>query len=215
MNESWNLFAAPAAHIPFTLQGYPGLLRVYYGTNTDAAKSGFDFLAGLRFNPDICKGYPVVHARIEDYAGSGYRTVCAWIQLVTRVEGSAHTQPAAQGQHSVSRDIAPALEDLAMPFVCLGNLPQFFDAPCMNLNDSAWLRWSADTFLTTLPMRSRDEAIQCLAAFRWGYDENNLPESTPVLHPLQVTGAEAWNSHLPFLRGAFPHWRFMEAPESA
>lgn len=210
MSEQWSIYASPSAEIPFTLRDYPGILRVYYGVNTDAVKAGFDFLGGLNFNPDFCKGYPVVHARIEDYAGSGYRTVCAWIQVVTRVDIDSH-DAAANAVITASLDIAPAFEGLGLPFVCLGNLPQFFDAPCHNLNASAELRWTADTFLTTMPMRSRDEAIQCLASFRWGYDENDLPGTLPVQHPLEVTSGDAWNHHLPFLRGEFPGWTFQDA----
>ena len=131
--QSWKLFDR-ATVIPFMLRGREGRVGVYYGANDDPVKSGFDSL-NLNFDTNLCRGYPAIHACIEEYAGSGYRTVCGWIQIVTRVDfngqGGAVT--------SVSLDIAPAFQDLDLPFACFGNLPQFFDAPCLNLGGSAEL----------------------------------------------------------------------------
>ncbi len=211
MSPSTDLFSSPSAVIPFTLRQRAGSLAVYYAANSDPLFAGFDFLAGLNFDVNLCAGYPAIHARIEDYAGSGYRTICGWIQLVTRVDQDSHDPAAARRVTSVSIDLAPAFADTGLPFACFGNLPQFFDAPCRNLNDSAELRWTADTFLTATPLRSRADPIQCLAAFRWGYTETDLPGQPPVLLPLEVTGAAAWNHHLAFLAEQFPDWTFQPA----
>jgi hypothetical protein len=67
----------------------------------------------------------------------------------------------------------------------------------------------ADSFLTTVPMRSRDEDIRRLAGFRWGYIEYEPSAGRPVSTlPLTVTDASAWNDLLPFLRKTFTRWRF-------
>jgi hypothetical protein len=206
-----SLFASPSAVVPFRLRGFSGSLAVYYAANNDPAQAGFDFLGGLGFNLDLCRGYPVIHARVEEYAGSGYRTVCGWIQVVTRYDRLSNDPAAARETKSLSCDIAPAFQDLNLPFACYGNLPQFFDAPCHNLNGSAELRWVADTFLTTTPLRSRAESIECLAGFRWGYIETAGPARPPRLLPLEITGAQAWNEHLAYLRQEFSAWTFQPA----
>jgi hypothetical protein len=205
------LLDQPAAVIPFQLHGREGKLAVYYGVNTDPIQAGFDFLAGLNFDINLCRGYPVMHARIEEYAGSGYRTICGWVQLVTRLDQDNLDPAQARSTTTVSIDLAPAFQEVHLPFVCFGNLPQFFDAPCLNLGSSTRLVWTADTFLTTTPLRSGEEPIECLAGFRWGYIETSQPGQAPALLPLEVTGPEAWNAHLPFLREKYGDWRFVEA----
>jgi hypothetical protein len=209
--SQWPLLDSPSAVLSFHLRGFDGRIGVYYGPNSDAVRAGFDFLAGLNFDVDLCRGYPVIHARVEDYAGSGYRTVMAWIQLVTRVDQDSVDPHQAKSTTSVSIDLAPAFQDLRLPFVCFGNLPQFFDAPCKNLNDSARLVWTADTFLVSTPLRSKEEPITWLAGFRWGYVETNIAGQRPALLPLEATGPEQWNTHLPFLREAYPEWVFEAA----
>ena len=209
--EKWSLYTRPAAVIPFTLAGCAGQVAVYYAANDDPRCAGFDALAGLPFDINLCRGYPVVHARIEEYAGTGYRTFCGWIQLVTRVDVASHHPAQALSVTSTSVDLAPSLEEAGMPWCSYGNLPQLFDAPCRNLGPSAELRWTADTFLTTVPGRSRGEGIAWLLGFRWGYTETDIPGQAPALWPLEVTGADAWNAHLPALRRAYPAWPFREA----
>ena len=80
--NNWHLYDKAAAVIPFNLRGFDGSVAVYYGVNDDPAKAGFDFLAGLNFDINLCLGYPVIHARIESYAGTGYRTFCGWLQVL-------------------------------------------------------------------------------------------------------------------------------------
>jgi len=74
------------------------------------------------------------------------------------------------------------------------------------------LEWVADTFLTTVPLRSRDEEISWLLGFRWGYIEYDTPEQRPViLLPLEITEERDWNAHLSFLADQFPSWQFGKA----
>jgi len=208
MTNDWPLYNQAAASIPFDLKGRKGTVAVYYGVNDDPVKVGFDTVPGLNFDIALSRGYPVIHARIDQYAGSGYRMLCGWIQIITSVYRDSYDNRIAQTQTFVSTDVAPAFSELDMPFTNFGYLPQLFDAPCCNLGPYAELTWIADTFLTTIPLRSKDEAIERLLGFRWGYTENNLPDQAPVMLPLEVTAANVWNGHLSHLRMEYSSWKF-------
>ena len=205
--NSW--YQTQPTTISFALKDRPGQVSVYYGSNTDPVKAGFDALPAFTLDLKETLGYPCVHAIIEQYAGSGYRALCGWVQIVTDdwyddVTGGAH--PA---KHAVSIDMAPALASLNQPYACVGILPQFFDAPCENIGPYTKLVWVADTFLTTVPVRSRQEPVHRLLGFRWGYVEyaKDLNRSVEIL-PLQVSEPRMWTHHLAVLRQQFPDWRF-------
>ncbi len=207
--DTWSLYRQPATLIPFALHGRSGSVAVYYGPDDDPLKVGFDSLPGLGFLLGLCPGYPVMHAIIEHYAGFGYRTLCGWVQIVTN---EYRDRERSAPQRFVSVDLAPAMRSSDSPYACFGNLPAFFDAPCYNLGEHAELKWVADTFLVTVPMRSREEEITWLAGFRWGYSEYEASSHKPVsLLPLEVTGADVWNGHLPFLRVEYSTWKFRSA----
>ena len=209
--SNWSFYDRAAQLIPFQLRGYRGQVAVYYGVNDDPRKAGFDFLTGLNFDIDLCRGYPAMHARIQSYEGSGYRTFCGWVQIVTSVYQDSHDRAKAQTKTFVSVDVGPAFRESDMPFASFGNLSQFFDAPCHNLGEYVELCWTADTFLTTVPTRSRDEQISRLLGFRWGYIESDVPDQKPTLLPLQVTDAEVWNGHIPHLVKGYSRWKFRRA----
>jgi hypothetical protein len=197
-----------AATIPFRLHDREGQVVVCYGANQDPVYAGFDALAGLGFDLALCAGYPAVHARIEAFAGTGYRTFCGWVQIITGERYAVDDPTRQRPQRAVDLDQAPTLAGCGLPFCAIGNRPELFDAPCRNLGSSAELRWVADTFLVTAPARSRQQEIVRLAGFRWGYTE--AADQAVRVHPLRVTDASAWNAHLPFLRGAYSGWRFRE-----
>ena len=81
--NNWSFYDCAAELIPFNLKGYNGKVSVYYGVNDDPIKVGFNSLPGIPFDIQLSRGYPIIHARIETYAGSGYRMFCGWIQIVT------------------------------------------------------------------------------------------------------------------------------------
>ncbi|HEV2271937.1 MAG TPA: hypothetical protein VGR92_20985 [Steroidobacteraceae bacterium] len=198
--------------IPFTLEGRAGRLAVTYGVTEDPVKVGFDAIPGIPFDIRLCRGYPNVRAVIDSYGGTGYRGFCGWIQVITGKRYSAVDDHMPPARVEVDIDKLPAIADIDMPFAVLGHLPEWFDAPCRNLNGYKRLHWTADTFLTTLPIRSRKESIRRLAGFRWGYVEYDPAARRPVAPlPLEVTGGDAWNGLLPFLRKASPGWRFATA----
>jgi hypothetical protein len=195
--------------IPFTLADRRGRVVVTCGPNHDPVAAGFDALPGIHFDLDLCLGYPVMHAQIESYAGSGYRTLCGWLQIVTRECYARGDIKRANLLRSRSVDLAPSMYGSGIPWVTFGTLPSIFDAPCLNLGDNAELTWIADTFLTTIPLRSREAEIEWLLGFRWGYREYDPASDKPVeLLPLEVTDEQAWNQHLEFLRREFDTWRF-------
>ena len=197
--------------IPFTLNDRPGRVAVTYGPGQDPVQAGFDALPGIDFDVDLCLGYPVMQAQIDGYAGSGYRTLCGWIQIITRECYGREDAERANLLRSCSIDLVPAMYGAGVPWVVFGNLPSIFDAPCLNLGDNAELTWIADTFLTTVPLRSREAEINWLLGFRWGYREYEPCLSKPVeLLPLQVTDGQAWNHHLDFLRREFGTWTFSQ-----
>jgi len=205
------VFPEAQQRIPFALKGHSGCVSVYYGPNDDAIKAGFDAIPGIDFPFELCHGYPAMHARIESFTGSGYRTICGWIQIITRKTFTPADKARINPKRSCAIDVFPAMRESGVPFVCYGDLPSIFDAPCRNLGDNAELKWTADTFLTTVPLRSRNTEISWLLGFRWGYREYDNPIEKPVtLLPLETTDAEVWNSHLPFLRREFDTWRFKE-----
>jgi hypothetical protein len=204
----WSLYDQPAELIPFSLGEYPGTVAVFYASNQEPSRVGYDYLAGASFDPDGCRGYPVIHARLEDYHATGVRAFLGWLQIITSLYTSSHDPQTAQTETFTTVDVAPSLADSGFPFYAFGSYPQLFDAPCRNLGDRATLAWTADTFLTTFPLRSKRDPVTRLAGFRWGYSETDIPGQRPILLPLEVTGCQAWNQHLPFLAKTYPTWNF-------
>lgn len=183
-----------------------------YGVTEDPVSVGFDVVPGIPFDIKLCRGYPNIHAHIETYGGSGYRGLCGWIQVITGKRYHALDDHVAPADTAMDVDKLPSIAGMDLPFAALGYLPAWFDAPCRNLNGYKRLHWTADTFLTTLPIRSRNESIQRLAGFRWGYVEYDPAARRPVSPlTLEVTGTDAWNGLLPFLKKASRGWRFAAA----
>jgi hypothetical protein len=213
--NSWSFYENAAKLIPFTLKGYHGQVSIYYDVNDDPCKVGFDSLSGIHFNINSSLGYPVIHARVDEYEGSGYRMFCGWIQIITSIYRDSHDPKVARSKTFISTDSAPAFAGTDIPFAAYGYLPQLFDAPCLNLRGAAHLTWTADTFLTSVPLRAKNEPIEWLAGFCWGYEESDLPEAKPVLHPLKITNGNTWNRHLPYLQEQFGEWEFEALKEAS
>jgi hypothetical protein len=116
MNDE-SFFSRPFAAIPFRLRVRAGRIAVFYRPNADPLWAGFDILAGLDFNLHLCRGYPVIYARIEDYAGSGYRAVCGWLQFMTRAEKDSHN-PDMACTTILFRAMSPRLSR-TIPALCL------------------------------------------------------------------------------------------------
>jgi hypothetical protein len=198
--------------IPFTMYGRRGELALSYGVTSDPVAVGFDVVTPRGFDVASCRGYPTIEGTIERYDGSGYRMLCGWIQVVTGTYYRSADATEAPVETTRSVDKLPSMEDVDLPFAALGPSPKHFDAPCRNLNGHAKLHWVADAFLTTVPIRSKDEPIHRALGFRWGYEEFEDTAHRPVSPlPLTVTGPESWNALLPFLKTSYPHWTFASA----
>lgn len=203
-------FAEPIARIPIILNGRTGKVEIFYGCSNDPLEAGFDILPDLIFDINLSKGYPVLYARIAEYSGSGYRTYCGWIQVVT----NEYLTQTDTGNFVSSRikevDISPAMRQARMPFCCVGNLPQFYDAPCCNLGNHHHQKWIANTFLTTVPSRSLAQPISSILSFRWGYAEDIELDKTKVsILPFEIMDSTTWNETVLLLRTKYKAWNFI------
>jgi hypothetical protein len=194
--------------IPFELNHKPGVIEVQYEPIQSIEDAGFDLLAGFGFDVNMAVGYPSMRAYVAEYAGSGYYTASAWIQVVTRREFVLveSDQPVAI---SSSVDVNPTFEELGVPFFAMGFPAEIFDAPCNNLGEAGKLEWVADTFFVTMPSRINNHSVHCLAGFRWGYTEYDQKNIRYVeILPLDVSNPGDWEKHLPLLRSHFNRWIF-------
>ena len=154
--------------IPFTLMGTPNIIEVDYKANDSANESGFDALLDLPFDPNLCLGYPTMHARVKDMANTGYRRQCGWIQLVKREYYSSCTL-SMPDENNLSVD--SPLTAVGIPFCGFGSPAEIYDAPCNNLNGNAKGKWTAYTYLVEYATRINNFKIVFLAGFQWGYEE--------------------------------------------
>ena len=187
--------------IPFSHMARQGLLIADYKKNPGAVESGFDAL-NVSFDRELCTMYPTVHAFIESYEGTGYRTDMAFVQIITRQE-TLHDETT---RTLISCDNCFD----ALPFFAYGYPPAMYDAPCHNLNSCKKLLWTADTFLVTTPSRMNSHTVSFLAGFSWGYSEwdNYGSEVAAEMLPIKEIQGSVWNSHLELLRKDFPAFNF-------
>jgi len=121
--STWTFCDQAAATTPFSLNGRDGEVAVFYGANDDPVKAGFDSLPGISFPLGMCCGYPVMHAKIDHCVGSGYRTLCGWIQIITRDcrKSADHESDARYEEASV--DLFPSMASYSIPFASYGTMP--------------------------------------------------------------------------------------------
>jgi hypothetical protein len=195
--------------IPFKLNNFEGQVTVSYGKNEDPKQSGYDYLVELslekEFDFNQCMGFPVMRANVS-YASSGYRALFGWIQIVTTVANNWQDE-----KTELLHDKYPSFQDIDFPFCSFSFLPSIYDAPATwNPYKRRNYTWTADTFLTTFPILSREnEEIRWVCGFKWGYYfDNDL--TLPKIATLTVTDADSWNRKLPFIREHAKTWRFRE-----
>ncbi len=146
-------------------------------------------------------GSPTMSAGVT-YSGTGYRQFMGWIQIVR----TTRTRPTDQVVDATEVDMNATWNDKGNPFFAYGYPAAIYDAPSNNLNGAQRLDWRADTFLTTVPLRSRAEPIVPVAAFSWGYRETSDPGDVPsILIPAEI-GLDAWAEHADLLRADLPDW---------
>lgn len=142
---------------------------IEYNANPGASESGFNIFKNMPFDVELCKGYPMVHAYVDAADLKGYERYCGWIQLIRREDYTDNIETPV-----VTYDIDGSNEmvEKGLPYFALGYPAELFDAPCMNLNGSDRLVWTAYTYLVEMPVnRVNGNKIKFLAGFSWGYEE--------------------------------------------
>jgi hypothetical protein len=192
-----------ALQIPFRHHDRDGQISVLVSKVVDGSDAGFDVLPGLPFGPEAGAGYPSMFATVS-YEGAGYRMLTGWIQVV-------HTRRTWDDANEVSVsevDLGLVWAEAVSPFFAHGYPAAIFDAPSNNLNGARHLEWRADTFLVTVPLRSRSEPIRLLASFGWDYDEFSDPKTAPAIVAPVATSTERWHECSRILKRDFPAWRW-------
>jgi len=195
-------------NIPFVLNSKPGSLEVEYKPNSSIEESGFDLLAGFGFDVNMAIGYPTMRGYVSAYAGKGYYTASAWIQVITRWEFD--TADSEKPDRIITEvDVNETLYALGVPFFAMGFPAEIYDAPCCNLGEAGKLTWIADTFFVTMPSRINNHTIHRLAGYQWGYVEydKDVKQHVEIL-PLKVTDESQWQGHLPVLQSQFDGWQY-------
>lgn len=194
--------------IPFTLNNKSGILEVCYEENNSISKSGFDLLEVVGINPEMCLGYPTMHAHFKDYGGTGYSTTNAWIQIISNYLYSSLDDDLPK-EVITEVDACETMIKLGVPFFAYGYAAEVYDAPCNNLGNYEKSRWVADTFLVTHPSPINNNTVSYLIGFRWGYEEFDLDGKRQIsILPIEVTNITLWNDYLPMLRKDYPNWKF-------
>lgn len=190
-------------HIPFELRGIPNTIEVIYKTNGSVTESGFDAL-DLPFDPNLCFGYPTMHAYIKDMANAGYRRYCGWIQLVKREYFSSESLDKPD-------EIALFVDtgDPAIIYFAYGYPSEIYDAPCNNLGDKVRGTWTAYTYLVDVPSRMNDYTLSFLAGFQWGYKEEMKSKDLCVqMQDVKEIDIIQWREHIPQMKMAYPQYTY-------
>jgi hypothetical protein len=192
-------------HIPFELLGIKNVIEVIYKTNESVVESGFDTLADLPFDPNLCIGYPTVHAYIKNMTNTGYRRLCGWIQLVEREYFSSELLEKPD-ENNISIDSS----DKNCIYFAYGYPAELYDAPCNNLNGNIKGKWTAYSYLIDYPSRMNGKKITFLAGFRWGYEESMENNKIIVkMQDIEKLNYENWAEHVLFLKEQFPKYEYV------
>lgn len=177
--------------IPFNLSGKESKICIDYQKMQSAQASGFTALK-LPFDVSNCIGYPMLHAYIETANLYGYERYCGWIQIIERKDYFSvyMEQPTSI---SFELDVADEMRIHKCPYFAYGYPAEFFDAPCMNLNNSEKLDWRAYTYLVDMPSRRNGNQIGFLAGFSWGYMEDI--NGNVQLLDFMILHEDEWREH--------------------
>lgn len=162
---------------------------IEYNENPGASESGFIIFKNMPFDVELCKGYPMAHAYVDAANLKGYERYCGWIQIIRREDFSDDVE-----EPKVTYDIDGSDEMIkrGLPYFALGYPAELFDAPCMNLNGSYRLVWTAHTYLVEMPVnRVNGNKINFLAGFEWGYEES--VKQQVKISELRILSVNDWN----------------------
>jgi hypothetical protein len=186
-----------------------GTIEACYEENKSPIDSGFDIVKDLVPDINMCIGYPTVHAYLKDFEGNGFRKFFGWIQIIT-LEFYNLKESKYPDNVMSQVDVTPNMKENGIPFFSFGCPADLYDAPCNNFSDCFRLKWSADTFLVTMPSFLNGETITYLAGFRWGYEDSRSDNNHKVeIVPIETIDASDWSNHLTLLNRDFPKWNFV------
>lgn len=184
----------------FELYGRAGVLAIEYAPNQSLTRSGFDMFDPARFDPALAIGHPTMHAFVESYDGSGYRTATAFIQWV-----DSERTFADRVDRKRELDVPDAFRSAGVPFLACGYPAAIYDAPANNRNTADSLRWEATTWFVAAPARWTEGKVLPICGFRWGYLDDG---QRLALLPLQILDADSWEQDRPWLSQAAPNFVF-------
>ncbi len=194
--------------IPFTSFKKQGRIEVVYKANTSPVTSGFEILADIVPDLNMCIGYPTIHASVKEYPGLGYSRYCGWIQVL-RMEFYSDKDKNKPDDIHYDVDVTPVMKENRVPFFAFGYPAVLFDAPCNNFFDGPKLVWKADTYLIDMPSYINNNSISYLAGFRWGYTEYNSEGKKRIdIAPLEPIDRASWEQHFEMFGREFLNWRF-------
>jgi hypothetical protein len=172
--------------LEFERAGIPGSVEVEVGVNADPEALGC---------PPYARGFPFCRATVRP-AARGYADALGWVQLVSSTDLS--------GEFRI--DPFEPLGEVSHPFCFFGFSPTLFDAPHRDQREDT--DWIAHSFLCGLGERPLEPSseVDALLGFSWGFQ---IRDSQIVVGAAGILGPEAWDSHLEYLRGAFPGWSFL------
>ena len=191
-------------HLPFTLCGIQNTVEVIYKSNESIRESGFDIL-NVPFDPELCIGYPVVHAYVKNMVSTGYRRSCGWIQLVKReyFSSAALTEP---DENIICVDT----NDPVNIYLAYGSPAEIYDAPCNNLNGNVRGKWTAYTYLVDMPSRMNNHKMIYLTGFKWGYEEAMTNRKLAVnMQDIKEIDQTQWIEHIHYMKEEYPQYNYI------
>ena len=191
--------------IPFELRGILNTIEVVYKANESAAESGFDTLLDLPFDPNLCIGYPTIHAYAKNMISTGYRRSCAWIQLIHREYfSSALLEKPDEDEISIDSMIPNCI------YCAYGSPAEIYDAPCNNLNGNIKGKWTAYTYLVDSPSRMNGFKMIFLTGFQWGYEEALENNKLIVkMQDIKEINNKKWLEHTVILKNEYPIYEYV------
>ena len=178
--------------IPFSVPGrQPCVLAVKVEPGLDAQRNGQDLL-GLYDDPDVTRGYPIIHAAVSSPQSRTYASLYGWVQITSEGEGKWEI------------DLYPMFKDVNSPFSIWGAEPTLVDAPSRPPGMKQ-LDWHARSFLCYTPDAAMTKHVVPILALEWGFW---IEDYKPLVKSLQKLDVSYWNEHLELFRGSFPDWLF-------
>lgn len=194
-------------NIPFTLYNQKGIIDVQYGKNKSVSESGFDLLKHLKFDLNMCIGYPTIHIKINEFEATGYKRMCGWIQILELDYFNSKDSI----NYDTRRYVIDSSSSMNSPFFCQGYPAELYDAPCNNLGSCFKLSWKARTYLVTCPESFNNNTISFIAGVKWGYDEQRTKDNElkVEIHDISQTDYNNWKKDIDILKSEFPSYSYL------